>query len=347
MKLRCEVAIPSGHRQGRVLIRLGVPDPGVLEILPAHSAGEATHQIIDVCGAPLITFLPELDPIVSGEMMRAGYWEFPESMALLSLARPGMTFVDAGANLGYYSALLARALQSEGQIYAFEPEPRNALVATANVLLARLLFPQAAPAQVFPCALTESVGEARLNVYERNLGMHSLVYGSREAAGSSAVPTNTLDTLRDSGGPAAPLRRRIDLLKADVQGSELALLRGAERTLARDRPVLCLECEPYLSGTEACVALVRWLADHHYTRFRVFHSNRHNPHEALVEFARVLTAEEVLDYLQRQLIGPYGSLLAFPDGRDKPERSGTKIARTIQGEPGRLRARGEPLGTNS
>jgi FkbM family methyltransferase len=318
MRLRCEVAIPSGSRQGRVLIQFRQPDPDVLEILPARS-GEATHQIIDACGRPLITHLPETDPVVSGEILRAGYWEFAESMALLSLVRPGMTFVDAGANLGYYSVLLAQTLQSSGQVYAFEPEPRNRLVVTANVLLARQIAPQAAPTEVFPCALGDQVGTGRLNLFGQNLGFHSLVYGSQDAAGSITVPISTLDTLRRPGDSSPALTRRIDVVKADVQGSELALVRGAEATLEQDRPILCLEFEPYLSGAETCAALVNWLQARHYPWFRVFHSNVRDPHQALVEFARLLTAQEVLAQVQRQLIGPYGTLLAFPTPWEEPD----------------------------
>lgn len=316
MRLRCEVAIPGGSRQARLPIRLGHTEPDVVEILPAGAGQEATHQIIDACGRPLITHLPDADGMVSGDIQRAGYWEFAESMALLSLVRPGMTVVDAGANLGYYSVLLSQALQPCGQVYAFEPEPRNHLVATANALLARKLCPQAAPAEVFPVALTDQVGSARLNLFGGNLGMHSLVYGNGGAVGASTVPTTTLDALRWAGESGPGLRRRIDVIKADVQGSELAMLRGAERTVDRDRPVLCLECEPYLTGAPACTALVEWLRDHRYPWFRVFHSNAREPYQALAESARLLSADEVLEQIGRNQIGPYGTLMAYPGARD-------------------------------
>ncbi len=316
MRLRCEVAIPGGLRHARLPIRIVQPEPDVVEILPAGAAGEATHQIIDACGLPLITHLPDADRMVSGDIQKAGYWEFAESMALLSLVRPGMTVVDAGANLGYYSVLLSQSLQPSGQVYAFEPEPRNHLTATANVLLARKLCPQAAPAEVFAAALTDQVGSARLNLFGGNLGMHSLVYGNGGAVGSSTVPTTTLDALRWAGESGPGLRRRIDIIKADVQGSELALLRGAERTVERDRPVLCLECEPYLTGAAACSALVEWLQAHRYPWFRVFHSNVRDPYQALAESARLLSAEEVLEQIRRNQIGPYGSLMAYPGPRE-------------------------------
>ncbi len=322
MRLRCEVAIPGGSRQARLPVHIGQPEPGVVEILPAGPGAEATHQIIDACGRPLITHLPDADAMVSGDVQRAGYWEFAESMALLSLVRPGMTVVDAGANLGYYSVLLSHALEPCGQVYAFEPEPRNHLVATANVLLARKLYERAAPAEVFPVALTDQVGSARLNLFAGNLGMHSLVYDKGGPVGASTVPTTTLDALRWGGEPAPGLRRRIDVIKADVQGSELALLRGAERTVERDRPILCLECEPYLTGAPACAALVEWLRDHRYPWFRVFHSNVRDPYQALAESARQLSAEEVLEMIRRNLIGPYGSLMAYPGPRDGSASAG-------------------------
>jgi FkbM family methyltransferase len=328
MKLRCEVVIPSGFRRGRVLVRLRQPEPGVLELLPAGPANEATHQVVNACGMPFLTHLPENDAIVSGELLQAGYWEFAESMLLLSLARPGMTLVDAGANLGYYSVLLAPTLGPSGQVYAFEPEPRNYLAATANALLTQQLFPQAAPTRVFPVALTDRLGTARLNLFGHNLGMHSLVFAGGNAGqptSSRDVPTVTLDALRESADPSASVGRRIDLLKADVQGSELPLLRGAERVLERDRPVLCLEYEPYLTGADACVALLEWLQGRGYASFRVFHSNVRDPHQALAEAVLLLTAEQVLEKVRRQLVGPYGSLLAFPsppEEADEPLRAG-------------------------
>ena len=94
------------------------------------------------------------------------------------------------------------------------------------------------------------------------------------------------------------------------------LLRGAERTLERDRPTLCLELEPYLSGAEACVGVVDWLRRRRYAHFRVFHSNAADPRQVLAEAMRPLSAEDVLGQIRRNEVGPYGTLLAFPDPPD-------------------------------
>ena len=197
-RLRCEMAVPSGLRHGRMLVQLRQPEPDVLELTPARGRGEASHQIVNIWGKPFITHLVEEDGGVSGELQRTGFWEPAESLALLSMARPGMTFVDAGANLGYYSALLAHTLQAQGQVYAFEPEPRNNLVLTANTLLLQQLYPQVASVAVFPLALGDRAGSARLNVFEQNSGMHSLVHGGKEAMGTVMVAVSPLDELAGS-----------------------------------------------------------------------------------------------------------------------------------------------------
>lgn len=313
MRLRCEVAVPAGLRHGRLFVRLQQPEPDLLLLLPAGGVGDASHQLVSAAGLPLLTHLAERDQM-SAELHRGGGWEPAESAALLGLARPGMTFADVGAGVGYYPVLLGRTLGPAGRVYAFEPDADNRLVLTANALLARQLCPQAAPVEVFPQALSDRGGEARLHLCDRNRALHSLVYGGREAIDVRYVSTATLDDLRGPEG-TPPLPRRIDLLKADIQGAERLLLRGAGRTLDRDRPLVCLEFEPGLSGPDVCVELVECLRGHGYAAFRVFHATAADPYPMLAEAARLLTAEEVVALVRNGPIGPSGTLLAFPADR--------------------------------
>ena len=315
MQLRRELVLPRGSRPGRVLVRLVREGPEALALLPARGPADATHQVVDACGLPLLTHLSERDQVVSAELMARNSWEFVESLALLAVARPGMTVLDVGANVGYFAALLARALGPTGQVFAFEPEPENHLLLTANALLLRQTFPRAAPITSFRQALAEHTGRAALHLFAHNLGLHSLVYGTG-AAGALEVDTAALDDLCLPGeGQPPAIDRRVDLLKADTQGSELALLRGADRTLARDRPLLCLEFEPYLAGAERSVELVRWLEGHGYGQFRVFHANAPGPTQALDEWANTWAGDEVIGLVRRNAVGPYGTLFAVPMGR--------------------------------
>src|SRR5580704_1223481 len=60
------------------------------------------------------------DPVVSGALT-FGVYEKPETAFLLSVLRPGMTFLDVGANLGYYTALAIARVGKQGKIVALEP----------------------------------------------------------------------------------------------------------------------------------------------------------------------------------------------------------------------------------
>src|SRR5262245_46342376 len=58
----------------------------------------------------------------------------PELSALLrDTLRPGMTFVDAGANIGYLSVLASKLVGEEGRVFAVEPFPLNARILEANL----------------------------------------------------------------------------------------------------------------------------------------------------------------------------------------------------------------------
>src|SRR5208283_897383 len=63
---------------------------------------------------------------------RAGLMGAPERAALAALARPGMTVLDIGANLGLYSLLLARSVGPSGRVIAFEPDPDLCALLRAN-----------------------------------------------------------------------------------------------------------------------------------------------------------------------------------------------------------------------
>jgi len=241
--------------------------------------------------------------------MQQGMWEPAETLFLLSLVRPGMHFLDVGANVGYFSCLLARVIGSQGEVIAFEPEPENAFLLAANVELTRQLFPNAAPIRAFRCALSDRSGTARLQVYEKNLGLHSLVHASSGSRGVE-VKTQRLDDLVFGTEPV--ITRRVDLIKADTQGSELMMMRGGEQLLRRDRPLLCLEFEPHLNGIDYSVELVRWLESMGYTSFRFFHANVSEPFTIVQELHLLENGDDIVARVRRKVVGPFGTLIAYP-----------------------------------
>ena len=167
-----------------------------------------------------------------------GSFEPNEFVLLSKILRPGMVFVDGGANDGYYTLFAARRVGPEGHVLAIEPSSREFGRLQENTLLNRLTNVTAAQ-----LALGEQEGAAELAVAETgHEGQNTL--GDRisnpavAAIRREEVRMTTLDALL-----ASSALERVDVVKLDVEGSELAALRGAPETLRRHRPILQLEVE--------------------------------------------------------------------------------------------------------
>jgi FkbM family methyltransferase len=68
-------------------------------------------------------FVDTRDIGLSSHLMLDGYWEMWLSEELVECIRPGMTVVDVGANLGYFTLIMADRVGPEGSVHAFEPNP--------------------------------------------------------------------------------------------------------------------------------------------------------------------------------------------------------------------------------
>jgi FkbM family methyltransferase len=163
-----------------------------------------------------------------------GVHEWEELQFCLRFLRPGDHFVDVGANVGVFSALVGTRI-ADVRITAIEPftPVREDLV--SNLALNDLSESVA----VVDAAVSDTSGEATFEVLGRDV-LNRLAPGGGlpgDGAGSSiTVPVTTLDELVDD--PPA-------LIKIDVEGSELRVMQGARRLLASgDRaPVLLFEQE--------------------------------------------------------------------------------------------------------
>ena len=153
-----------------------------------------------------------------------GTYERQKQRAIRAQLERGMVACDIGANAGFYSLLMARAVGMEGLVYAFEPQPDNLDYLRRHLKLNRIRNVIASGE-----AVADFVGEAR---FAANRGSYQ---GRIDDDGQLRVPVVTLDHLFANGRlqPA-------DLMKIDVEGAELGVLKGAEKFLKRFRPVLFL-----------------------------------------------------------------------------------------------------------
>ncbi len=171
-----------------------------------------------------------------------GRYEPNEMYAVASTLRPDMCFVDVGANAGIFTLLAAAAVGANGAVHAFEPSPRERAHLQSNIELNSLTN-----VHVHPVALGNTPRTASLSVSDReHPGQNTLggfSYRETSEAYSIVVPVETLDQVVEREG-----LNRIDLMKIDVEGSETAVIRGAEHTLRRFRPVIVAEANETALG---------------------------------------------------------------------------------------------------
>jgi FkbM family methyltransferase len=202
---------------------------------------------------PSVTMLLDPDDYVSNEILRKGTWE-PESWDAI---RPQLTgdavFVDVGAHIGYYSLKAAAALGPGGRVIAIEPNPP-----TVQELRDNIAASGATRVHVSPVACGDK--ESTLVLYaspRANTGQTSLSRANAEQTGVIAaeyrVRARPLDAIVGDEGV-----HRVDVIKIDVEGAEMLVLRGAGRTLDRFHPVVIVELiEPQLRSMGTSVAEVR------------------------------------------------------------------------------------------
>jgi FkbM family methyltransferase len=198
-------------------------------------------------------------------------WEEAETKALCRSAIPGSTAIDIGANVGLVTVALARAVGPAGRVLAVEPFPENVRRLIANINLNNLRN-----VEIFPFALAEQRREVSLKI-GADPAVHSItnVFQGWKTEDAVSVETRTLDECWIEAG-----RPVVSVIKIDVEGVELAVLRGGERLLARDQPTMMIEIADSQSLTALQVHLEKfgysWTQPHGFERWNyLFHAASH------------------------------------------------------------------------
>jgi FkbM family methyltransferase len=139
---------------------------------------------------------------------------------------PGGTVLDVGGQIGLFTVLAARRVGPEGRVIVLEPEPSNHALLLRNVALNRLHN-----VIVIRKAASSGPGVRSLSLSPVNPGIHSLSFRVGDRA--IEVETVTLDQLAKEAGLA-----EVSLLKVDVEGEELEVLKGAATLLPLTRHVV-------------------------------------------------------------------------------------------------------------
>lgn len=161
------------------------------------------------------------------------FYESETTHFLGAVLRPGDTFLDVGAHIGYFAMVAAALVGPTGAVFGFEPE-------TANFahLLEHVELNAAWHVQPVHMAVGERPHVARFFVNADNDGGHALwdvadhpeCVRTRQGGETRPVYVTSLDRFFE-GRTLASLKA----IKIDVEGSEVAVLRGAEQLLLRHR----------------------------------------------------------------------------------------------------------------
>jgi FkbM family methyltransferase len=169
------------------------------------------------------------------ELMYSGFEE-TEMRFVEQLLRPGMTVLDIGAHHGLYTLLAAKRVGRRGRVIAFEPSPRELRRLAKHVRLNRCRN-----VDVESCALGNESGKAELFVVDgfRDWGNSLRPPAVAEPTRKENVAVRRLDDLLAERGV-----ERVDFIKLDAEGGELAVLQGARKLLqTAPRPAILAEVE--------------------------------------------------------------------------------------------------------
>jgi len=183
-----------------------------------------------------------------------GVYEPQLQQAIQELINPGWIIYDVGANIGYISILLAKAVNPSGQVHAFEALPDNFARVQMNIQLNSL---QGIISPVHAAVIDETKPVTFLVGPSNGMGKVSGSAGRQEVIyeHSLTVPGLSLDDYVYEQGHPAP-----NVVKMDIEGGEVLALPGMRRILENAHPLMLLE----LHGPESAEAAYTILTNYGY-----------------------------------------------------------------------------------
>ena len=188
-------------------------------------------------------------------------YELPVARAIRDHLKEGQTFWDVGANVGWFSVFASTIVGASGRVVSFEPSPEVFDILSAHAQSAdgitaiRLGVGNADEVRLFAAHGKSSSSSFVEEVTKINFCFHS------------SVPVKNIKVeLRRIDSLVKELGSKPSLLKIDVEGFELEVLRGASELLSTGRPAMIIEVHPrqleLSGGTEDL--LFQFLRDHKY-----------------------------------------------------------------------------------
>lgn len=176
---------------------------------------------------------PKYDKGIERKLYLTGSYEKGLLRILDKLVKPGDIVVDAGANIGLISIFCALRAGQSGMVLSFEPHPETYPILQKNIAINGI-----SQIKAYKKALGSASGTAKIySNLQINRGAASLVE-FREDSPSFDIEVDSLDEVLKQQKIS-----HVDLIKIDVEGFEMEVLKGAEGILSRENgPILVVEC---------------------------------------------------------------------------------------------------------
>lgn len=156
------------------------------------------------------------------------WYDLPTALAAEAALRPGDRVADVGGNYGHFTMAAAHAVGAQGHVVTAEPNPTSFARLTLHVVINKL-------AHVVPrnIGISDVPGELTLTVPQINSGEASFAPSVYDDVTTVTCSVETLDMMVGDDP--------VDLVKIDVEGFEVAVLRGGQGVIARDKPIIITE----------------------------------------------------------------------------------------------------------
>jgi FkbM family methyltransferase len=217
-----------------------------------------------------LSFQCDLRDGLMREVCFTGRYEPQETAVLRHLLHPGMTFVDVGANWGYFTLIGAHLVGSTGRVLSVEADPRAARTLRANVGRNALQS-----VQVYDIAASDGPGLLTFQEYEpeaRDSGNFGVAQSMGVVSGRRyfKVASRALDDVLDEAGVT-----RVHVMKMDIEGGEARAIAGLRRRLSANL-IDCISMEVHPDhlrdlGSSAPQVIAE-LRGHGYRPWRIDHS---------------------------------------------------------------------------
>jgi FkbM family methyltransferase len=188
--------------------------------------------------------------------------------------KQGQVFFDIGANVGYYTILGARIVGSQGKVFAFEPVIRNLVYLYLHTVLNK-----ASNVKIISAACSDTLSLTSLSVgrdFARGHVTNTIRLDNDADNLLFPVPTVTVDAIVQQLGVSP------DVIKIDVEGAEHFVLRGAQATLRKAKPIIFLSTHSKMHRSNC----LKYLEELGYT-CEVLRQDKNIPSEFLATYTEI------------------------------------------------------------